>query len=154
VRTAQAADRYFGDPETSARHFRNGWFYPGDVGYLRDDNLLVVSGRLETLINVGGDKVNPELVEEVLSSFPAIADCAVLNVPNEIGIDEMHALIVPRAAFAESDLRKHCAVKLQRSFVPVRYLAVDKIPRNDMAKIERGKLAGLVKANLPGETVA
>lgn len=154
VRTAQAADCYLGDPETSARHFRDGWFYPGDVGYLRDDNLLIVNGRQETLINAGGDKVNPEIVEEALAAFPAIADCAVLNIANELGIDEVHALIVPRSGFDESDLRKHCGEKLQRVFVPVRFVAVEKIPRNDMAKIERAKLAELVKRSLRGETVA
>jgi acyl-CoA synthetase (AMP-forming)/AMP-acid ligase II len=149
VRTAQAAECYFGDPQISARHFRDGWFYPGDIGYLREDNLLVVSGREETLINVGGDKVNPEIVEEVLSAFPAIADCAVLNIANELGIDEIHALIVPRAAFADSDLRKHCSTKLQRIFIPVLFIAVAKIPRNDMAKIERGRLLELARAHSP-----
>ena len=151
VRTAQAADCYFGDPETSARHFRDGWFYPGDVGYLRDDNLLVVGGRQEALLNVGGDKVNPEIIEEALASFPAIADCAVVSVADELGIEQIHALIVPRAVFAESDLRKHCAGKLQRAFVPVRFIAVEKIPRNDMAKIERGRLAALAEANAPAQ---
>ncbi len=151
VRTAQAADRYFNDPETSARHFRHGWFYPGDIGYLREDNLLVTSGRQESLINVGGDKVNPEIVEEVIAAFPAIADCAVVNMANELGIEEIHALIVPRGVFAEDDLRKHCAAKLQRVFIPVRFLAVDKIPRNDMAKIERSKLADLAKAKANGQ---
>jgi acyl-coenzyme A synthetase/AMP-(fatty) acid ligase len=152
VRTAQAADSYFNDPETSTRHFRDGWFYPGDIGYLRDDDLLVMSGRQGTLINVGGDKVNPEIVEEVVASFPAIADCAVINVANELGIEEIHALIVPRAVFDETDLRKHCAAELQRVFTPVRFIAVEKIPRNDMAKIERGKLAELAKtkAAAPG----
>jgi acyl-coenzyme A synthetase/AMP-(fatty) acid ligase len=146
VRTAQAADCYIGDPDTSARHFRNGWFYPGDVGYLRTDNLLVVSGRQETLLNVGGDKINPETVEEVLASFPAIADSAVVNVPNELGIEQVHALIVPRGVFEETKLRQYCAERLQRIFVPVRFIVVEKIPRNDMAKIERGRLQELIKA--------
>jgi acyl-coenzyme A synthetase/AMP-(fatty) acid ligase len=145
VSTPQAATRYIGDPETSARLFRDGWFYPGDVGYLRDDDLLVITGRAETLLNVGGDKVNPEIVEEVLSTFPAIADCAVLNIANELGIEEIHALIVARAAVDEAELRRHCAQRLQRVFVPVRFIAVERIPRNDMAKIERGKLRELVK---------
>jgi long-chain acyl-CoA synthetase len=153
IRAGQGVPGYYGDPAASAAVFRSGWFYPGDIGYLRDDNLLVVSGRQEALINVGGDKIAAEIVEEVVSTFPPIADCAVLNIANELGIDEVHALIVPRAAFAESDLRKHCAKKLQSSFVPVRYIGVEKIPRNDMGKVERGKLPDLVKANLP-ETVA
>jgi acyl-coenzyme A synthetase/AMP-(fatty) acid ligase len=148
VRTAQAAEGYFGDPETSARHFRDGWFYPGDFGYLRDDNLLVVGGREETRLNIGGDKINPEIVEEVVAAFPAIADCAVISVANDLGIEEIQALIVPRTVFDESDLRKHCGARLQRIFNPVRFIAVKKIPRNDMAKIERGKLAELAKANL------
>jgi acyl-coenzyme A synthetase/AMP-(fatty) acid ligase len=143
VRTGQAADCYLGDPETSARHFRGGWFYPGDVGYLREDDLLVVTGRQETLLNVGGDKINPEIVEEVLAAFPAIADVAVLNIPNELGIEEIHALIVTNKAFDEAELRKHCAQRLQAIFIPVRFIAVEKIPRNDMAKIERGQLVKL-----------
>jgi acyl-coenzyme A synthetase/AMP-(fatty) acid ligase len=145
IRTAQVAQSYFRDPSTSARHFRHGWFYPGDVGYLRNDGLLVVTGRQETLLNVGGDKVNPEIVEEVLASHPAIADCAVLNIPNELGIEEIHALIVARSLFDETELRKHCAQRLQRVFTPVRFVAVEGIPRNDMAKIERGRLMELAK---------
>jgi acyl-coenzyme A synthetase/AMP-(fatty) acid ligase len=145
VRTAQMADCYLGDPVTSARHFRDGWFYPGDVGYLRDDNLLVVTGRQETLLNIGGDKINPEIVEEVLSSFPAVADSAVLSIPNELGIEDIHALIVPRGPFDEKALRNHCAQHLQRGFIPVRFIKVQLIPRNDMAKIERGRLLELVR---------
>jgi acyl-coenzyme A synthetase/AMP-(fatty) acid ligase len=57
---------------------------------------------------------------------------------------------VQRAVFNEADLRKHCAAKLQRVFVPVRFIAVEKIPRNDMAKIERGKLAVLAKVAANG----
>jgi acyl-coenzyme A synthetase/AMP-(fatty) acid ligase len=148
VRTAQMADCYLGDPATSARHFRDGWFYPGDVGYLRDDDLLVVTGRQETLLNVGGDKVNPEIVEEVLTSFPAVADSAVLNIPNELGIEEIHALIATRGPLDERALRDHCAQRLQRGFVPVRFIKVERIPRNDMAKIERGRLMELVRATV------
>ncbi len=150
VRTDQAATNYFGDPEASAAMFRDGWFYPGDYGYLTDDDMLLITGRQETLLNAGGDKVNPEIVEEVLVSFPAIADCAVVNIANELGIEEIHALIVPRGVFAESDLRKHCAGKLQRTFIPVRFVAVGKIPRNDMAKIERGGLAELARSRAQG----
>ena len=145
IRTAQVADSYFRDPATTALHFRDGWFYPGDVGYLRGDGLLVITGRQEMLLNVGGDKVNPEIVEEVLSSHPAIADCAVLNLPNELGIQEIHALIVAHGVFDETELRRHCAQKLQRIFIPVRFVAVKRIPRNDMAKIERGRLLELAK---------
>ena len=148
VSTPQAASGYIGDPETTARMFRDGWFYPGDVGYLREDDLLVITGRAETLLNLGGDKINPEIIEEVLSTFPAIADCAVLSIANELGIEEIHALIVTRVAYDEAELSRHCVQRLQRVFVPVRFIAVERVPRNDMAKIERGKLRELLKAKM------
>jgi acyl-CoA synthetase (AMP-forming)/AMP-acid ligase II len=56
---------------------------------------------MHKLLNVGGDKVNPEIVEEVIATFPAIADCAVVTVANELGIEEIQALIVPRGVFDE-----------------------------------------------------
>jgi acyl-CoA synthetase (AMP-forming)/AMP-acid ligase II len=55
-------------------------------------------------------------------------------------------LIVARTPFDERQLRNHCAQRLQRFFVPVRFISVERIPRNDMAKIERGRLAELAKA--------
>jgi acyl-CoA synthetase (AMP-forming)/AMP-acid ligase II len=53
---------------------------------------------------------------------------------------------VARTPFDERQLRSHCAQRLQRFFVPVRFIVVERIPRNDMAKIERGRLAELAKA--------
>ena len=146
VRTVQMAECYLGDPTASARHFRDGWFYPGDVGYLREDNLLVVTGRQESLLNVGGDKISPEIVEEVLASFPAVADAAVLDMPNELGIEEIHAMIVTHGPVDDATLRTYCEQRLQHIFIPVRFIKVERIPRNDMAKIERGKLLQLIRA--------
>jgi acyl-coenzyme A synthetase/AMP-(fatty) acid ligase len=66
-------------------------------------------------------------------------------MPNELGIEEIHALIVTRSLFDETELRKHCAQKLQRVFTPVRFVAVERIPRNEMAKNERDRLIELAK---------
>lgn len=147
VRTEEAATCYIGDLETSSRLFRDGWFYPGDVGYLREDGILVITGREATLLNVGGDKINPEVIEEVLSSFPAIIDSAVVSVANALGIEQIHALVVTRGPYEESKLRAYCAQYLQRIFVPVRFIAVERIPRNEMAKIERSRLQELVSSS-------
>jgi acyl-coenzyme A synthetase/AMP-(fatty) acid ligase len=149
VRTAHAVTGYYGDPETSALVFRDGWFYPGDFGYLTGENLLVITGRQETRLNVGGDKVNPEVVEEVLRSFPGIADVAVTTVPNSLGIEELYALIKSDQPADPGALRLHCEANLQRIFVPTRFISVDRIPRNAMAKIERAKLLDLAKLKSP-----
>jgi acyl-coenzyme A synthetase/AMP-(fatty) acid ligase len=148
IRTAQAVTGYYGDPATSALVFRDGWFYPGDFGYLTEAGLLVITGRQETRLNVGGDKINPETVEEVLASFPGIADVAVITVPNALGVEEIYALIQAPAPLDDAALRAHCAARLQRALVPTRCIAVERIPRNELGKIERSRLLELAKNKL------
>lgn len=138
---------YLGDPEETARVFRNGWFYPGDIGYLTSENLLVISGRTKTVLNVGGEKVNPEKVEEVLSAHPSVQQVAVLSVPGEGGIDELCALIVPRSALITGALQTFCRDRLPPRFVPSRFIAVSELPLNEMGKIQRSKLSDLLKSN-------
>ena len=145
VRTEHAVTGYYGDPEASALVFRDGWFYPGDFGYLTGENLLVITGRQETRLNVGGDKINPEVVEEALRSLPGIADVAVTTLPNSLGIEELHALIKANQPIDPEVARRHCEPILQRIFIPVRFIRVDRIPRNAMGKIERGKLRELCR---------
>ena len=61
VRSKFAADGYFRNPEESARVFRDGWFYPGDIGSLNVEGLLIVTGRQQAVLNIGGDKVSPRV---------------------------------------------------------------------------------------------
>jgi acyl-coenzyme A synthetase/AMP-(fatty) acid ligase len=145
VRSRTRAQGYVGDPRQSERTFRDGWFFPGDFGCLTADRLLVITGREETRLNVGGDKVNPELVEAVLTAFDGIEDAGVFSVANELGIEEIYALIVASAAIDDQALRAHCQDRLQSGFAPVRFFPVDRIPRNAMGKIERTLLADLAR---------
>jgi acyl-CoA synthetase (AMP-forming)/AMP-acid ligase II len=144
VRTEHKVAGYYGDPDTSASVFRDGWFYPGDFGYLTEDGLLVITGRQETRLNVGGDKINPEAVEEVLRSFAGVTDAAVTTAPNSLGIEELHALLKSDRPLDPEALRLYCEARLQRIFVPTRFIAVERIPRNTMGKIERAKLLDFV----------
>ena len=95
--------------------FRDGWFYPGDYGYVADDGLLVITGRQETRLNLGGDKVNPETVENVLAAFPGVSDAAVLTIPNALGIEEIYALIKSQSLLDEGALRTYCQARLERT---------------------------------------
>jgi acyl-coenzyme A synthetase/AMP-(fatty) acid ligase len=147
IRSPFGADGYLGDPEETAKSFRDGWFYPGDLGYLTGENILVISGRQTAILNLGGDKVKPETVEEVLVSFDAVHQAAAFNVANELGVDELWALIVPKSPLDEKALRGHCEQKLPRSFVPIRFVTVDELPVNDMGKVERQRLPEIAKSN-------
>jgi acyl-coenzyme A synthetase/AMP-(fatty) acid ligase len=139
---------YTGDAEESARTFRGGWFYPGDLGRLTPDLLLTISGREKSVMNLGGDKIKPELVEEVIKTFPGMEDAGVLSVTNELGLDEIWSLIVVRAGCDEPALRAHCESKLPVNFVPRRFIPVEALPKNAMGKLERRDLPGIARSKL------
>ena len=141
-------NEYLGDAEETRRVFRDGWFYPGDLGYLTEDNMLVISGRATSVINVGGEKVSPERIEEILATHANVAQAAVLTVPSDTGLDELCALVVPRSYLNIEALRDHCKARLPPAFVPVRFVAVPDLPRNEWGKLERAKLPELHKTKL------
>jgi acyl-coenzyme A synthetase/AMP-(fatty) acid ligase len=131
---------YVGDPQASARAFRDGWFYPGDLGRLTEAGVLVITGREDAVLNVGGDKVSPELTEEALMSFAGISDAAVFSLDDEFGIGVLCAGIVATSPWDENAVLAHCARHVTGAYVPARVVAVDRIPRNQSGKIDRQAL--------------
>jgi acyl-CoA synthetase (AMP-forming)/AMP-acid ligase II len=140
IRSEYAVDNYFGNPEESGKVFRDGWFYPGDVGTLSADNLLVIGGREQAVLNLGGDKINPERIEHVLAQFKGVLEAAAFSAPNEYGVNEVCAVVVSREKLDEAALRAHCEARLARPFVPARFYFADSLPHNEMGKIDRRKL--------------
>jgi long-chain acyl-CoA synthetase len=147
IKSEYGVKEYLGDPEETRRVFRDGWFYPGDLGYVTPDNTLVISGRITSVINVGGEKVNPEKVEEVLSTHPQVQQVAALALPNEQGLNEVCALIVPRKGptLATGLIKSFCEDRLPAHFVPSRIILVKSLPKNEMGKVNRQMLPDLVK---------
>ena len=143
IRSDYAVDGYFGNPEETAKTFRNGWFYPGDIGRLGDDDLLMITGRDQTTLNIGGDKINPEAIERVLTAFDGVLEAGAFGLPNELGNNEVCAAIVCREQVDQQKLKAHCEAHLTPSFVPSRVFLTDRLPRNDMGKIDRRQLLTL-----------
>ena len=140
IRTDHMAAGYLGDSEATQIFFRDGYFYSGDVGHLTSDGLLVITGREKAALNIGGDTVHPEVVEEVISSFGGIREAGTFALNNELGIAELTALIVTTKPIDETALRKHCAVRLPSSCVPVKFIPVETLPRGGQGKLERKRL--------------
>jgi acyl-coenzyme A synthetase/AMP-(fatty) acid ligase len=152
IRSEYAVDGYFGNPEGSGTAFRDGWFYPGDLGALNSDNLLVISGREQTALNLGGDKINPEAIEHVLSRFKGIIEAAAFCVPNEYGNNELYAMVVSQEKLDEQKLRAHCEALLQRPFIPVKFYPAVNLPHNEMGKIDRRQLQELANRTVVRQT--
>jgi len=73
VRTPVSVHGYLDDPEQAGTAFRDGYFDTGDIGCLTDENMLLISGRKKEVLNLGGDKVSPRIIEDALRAFYASA---------------------------------------------------------------------------------
>lgn len=140
VRGPYNVEGYLGDSAASAKAFRDGWFYPGDIGCIAEDGLLVISGRQKNVINVGGDKIRPEVIEDAIVAFGGFEEVGVFAVPNHFGIEEVWAAVVSRSEIDEAELRAHCARRLLPMFVPARVIRIDELPRNEMGKLDRQRM--------------
>ena len=132
---------YVGDPEATARAWRDGWFRTGDRVRL-DDGWLYVDGRSADVVRRRGVNISPDAVEEVIADLPGVAEVAVVGVPSELTEDEVLAVVVPRPGVVidPGELRRRCAGRLPRHALP-RYVSVqESLPRNSSLKVSRAVL--------------
>uniref|UniRef100_A0A8J4M535 3-methylmercaptopropionyl-CoA ligase n=1 Tax=Acidicaldus sp. TaxID=1872105 RepID=A0A8J4M535_9PROT len=130
---------YYNDPAANARAFRNGWFRTGDLGYLDAQDFLFITGRASDMYISGGSNIYPREIEEKLLTHPAIAEAAIVGMPDrewgEIGI----AVVVPRpgAALDEAALLAWLAAKIARYKLPRRIFFWDELPKSGYGKITK-----------------
>jgi acyl-coenzyme A synthetase/AMP-(fatty) acid ligase len=137
---------YITDGGDRLETIENGWFYPGDVGRILEDGLVVIAGRTSEVINRGGVIVAPEFVEEVLRLDPLVKDVAVVGVPVD-GIDEIWAAIVSEQPFDVQAMAQRAHARLNEK-TPNRILRVEQIPRNEAGKVTRNVLREQLLARL------
>jgi fatty-acyl-CoA synthase len=139
---------YWRNPEATAAAFRNGWLLTGDVAERDDEGNYRIKGRLKDMYISGGENVYPAEVEDALHAHAAVADAAVVGVPDERWGEVGVAFVVlePGASAHEDELVTHCASRLARFKVPKAVRFVDEIPRNSMGKIQKSELLDEVVA--------
>lgn len=143
---------YLKPADEDAAVFRDGWFYPGDLGRLDADGLLHVTGRLGTRINRGGVKLAPESIEEVLGGHAGVRECAVGAVATLDGnVRILAALVFAEASVDAEELRAFCQARIPDR-VPDDFFEVQAIPRTSLGKIAREPLADLLRAHYAAES--
>jgi len=150
VMRGYASDRL----ELDTRLDEQGYLRTGDIGHLDADGFLWIDGRVSDAINRGGLKVYPGDVEEVLRGDPAVADVCVAGVPDRRVGEVPWAWIVPAAsAVIDPDaLSARCRERLAPYAVPVRYVVVDALPRNDVGKVLRAELVSRAAEQMDDES--
>lgn len=136
---------YFRQPELTARAFRDGWLYSGDIGYLDEDGFLYVVDRKKEMIITGGYNVYPREIEEIAHGVEGIFEAAAIGVPDERLGERIVAFVVPLpgTGVSDQDFLAHCNSKLARYKVPREVRFVDMLPRNATGKIDRIKLRAM-----------
>jgi len=142
----EAFGGYWGRPDADAKAIRDGWYYTGDLARTDDDGDLWVAGRVDDMINSGGENIYPDEIEAALVRCPAVDDVCVVGLPSERWGSAVTAFVVP----AEGRAPHEVVPELQRYIVdssglpalkrPKRIIAVRAIPRSAVGKTLRRTL--------------
>jgi acyl-CoA synthetase (AMP-forming)/AMP-acid ligase II len=146
VRGEQVSGEYLGRGSTVDR---DGWFPTRDGGFVDADGYLFLDGRIDDVIVRGGENMSPGEIEDVLLEHEAVADCAVVGIPDEQWGEAVAAAVVlkPGGKATVEDIQKWVRDRLRSSRTPQRIEFRDELPYNETGKLLRRR----VKAELTGE---
>jgi long-chain acyl-CoA synthetase len=138
VRSPGLTSGYSDMPELNSQVFREGFFVTGDLGRLDDDGRLTITGRKKLLIEVGGYKVDPIEVEDVVGAHPKVGEAVVVGVEGKVEGEELvKAVVVPSDEVDEDELKAFCQERLANFKVPQLVEFREEIPKSPLGKILR-----------------
>ena len=137
VRGPQVMEGYHNRPDATAEALVDGWMHTGDAGSIDADGYLYVSDRVKDMIISGGENIYPREIEDVLFQIPAVADAAVIGVPDEKWGETVKAVIQVKdgETLTEAEVRAHCRANLGGFKQPSSVDFIDVIPRNLSGKV-------------------
>ena len=120
----------------------DGWIYTGDAGYLDEEGYLYICDRIKDMICYASENIYPAEVENVLYQHPAIAEVAVIGVPDPQWGEAIKALVVlkPGMKVTALDLINFARGKLANFKLPRTVEFIDSLPRTPSGKVQKGKL--------------
>lgn len=141
-RSPQAMLGYLNDEAKTAEAFRDGWFHSGDLGLIDEDGFLYVVDRKKDMIKTGGENVASKEVEEALFRHPAVAEVAVIGLPDPRWIEAVTAVIVTRdgSEVSSEELDAYCRQKLAPYKRPKSYVFMPYLPKNASGKVLKRSL--------------
>jgi len=140
VRTEGMISAFWNRPGEIEKTLKNGWYHTGDGGSIDEDGYIYVSDRLKDIVRSGGMNVSSVEVENALLTHPAVAECAVIGVPDPRWGEAVIAFVVCRSPVEEEHLIAHARGQLANYKVPKGIEFVESMPRNSMDKILKREL--------------
>jgi malonyl-CoA/methylmalonyl-CoA synthetase len=155
---------YWGQPEATRAAFRDGWFRTGDTAVIENGVYRILGRTNIDILKTGGHKVSALEIEDALREHPAVADCAVVGVPDPEWGERVAVAIVLKEGLKEGlndgdvldlpSLRTWAKELLAAHKVPSRLLVLDALPRNAMGKVMKPSVAALFQSKGGGDSAA
>jgi acyl-CoA synthetase (AMP-forming)/AMP-acid ligase II len=139
IRTIDGATGYFGDEEAWRASFRNGFFYPGDLGFFQADGRLVLQGRMTDIVNIQGNKIAPEPVERALQARLGVEAGSLISLAKAGSDEELHVAIQSSRSIDRAELAAAWNSAIRNCPQP-QFHIVAALPRNEAGKIQRSVL--------------
>jgi acyl-CoA synthetase (AMP-forming)/AMP-acid ligase II len=133
---------YLDEPTETAAILHDGWLWTGDLAYRDADGFFFHRGRAKEILKIGGHRVSPVEIEQVIMRHPDVADAAIVGARDDLMGEVPRALIVtrPGTAPSQADLRRFCLEQMPSYQVPAEFVYVDALPRNESGKLLRADL--------------
>ena len=146
VRGPQVMKGYWRQESETKAVLKDGWFLTGDIAKMDGDGYFYVVDRKKDMVNVGGFKVYPREVEDLLFEHPDVREAGVVGVPDEFSGEAVKAFVVlkdPSMKVTEQDIIDFCEKRLAKFKVPRKVEFVDELPKTLIGKVLRRKLREL-----------
>ncbi len=146
VKGPQIMKGYWNQDAETKSVLKDGWFLTGDIAKMDEDGYFYIVDRKKDMVNVGGLKVYPREVEDVLFEHPDVKEAGVVGIPDEFSGEAVKAFVVlkdPSKKVAEQEIIDFCQTRLAKFKVPKKVEFVNELPKTLIGKVLRRKLREL-----------
>lgn len=143
---------YWRDPAATDAVLKDGWLHTGDIGFLNEDGYLFITDRKKDLIIKGGENISPREIEEVFYRHPAVAEAAVVGLPDNVYGEDICAVLQLRSGveISAEELRLYVGQFVTKFKVPTRIVLQPLLPKNVIGKILKYKIRAELMSQLGG----
>jgi acyl-CoA synthetase (AMP-forming)/AMP-acid ligase II len=143
---------YWGDPVETARSFRDGKLYTGDMATVDKDGCIFIVDRAKSFLKCGGRRVSTRQLEELILEFQPLREAAVVGIPDDVLGEAVKAFVVPRDDVFP-DLQKllilHCRQRMPQEFVPRQIVFLESLPKSSTGKVLKEALKSMLPCAHP-----
>jgi len=140
IKGTSVIEGYLDDAGATARMFKKGWFYPGDIGIMEDRHSLKLLGRADDLINIGGIKINPTDYEDIINKLTNLKDLCVSSGLNDNGKNQIWIAATLPPPMTLKDLKDIVDPRLPKIMGTINYINITEMPRTATGKLQRKKV--------------